>query len=244
MACADVTSANIVGYNTTALTKNNTAAGATFLTIGEEGAKFSSFQLQGVSATAIVPGSITIQTLDNLGNKDKIWKYYQNVKSGAWKGKLGWFDEDGEQMTTEHDYIFPVGTGLWIKGLAGASLQMSGEVMLDKLVCELNKNNVLLCNPYPCEITLAKNIELGGVSETAIVPGSITIQTLDDLGNKDKIWKYYQNVKSGAWKGKLGWFDEDGNQITEDNDAVFPAGKGLWVKGLAGATLTFKSPIK
>ena len=244
MACADVTSANIVGYNTTELSKNFYAGGASFVTIGEDGFKFSDIKLQGVGASAVVPGSITIQTLDDGGNKDKIWKYYQNVKSGAWKGKLGWFDEDGEQMTIEHDYTFPAGTGLWIKGLAGASLQMSGEVFVGELTITLNKNFALLCNPFPCEITLAKNIELGGVSETAIVPGSISIQTLDDGGNKDKIWKYYQNVKSGAWKGKLGWFDEDGNQITEDNDATFPAGKGLWVKGLAGATLTFKSPVK
>ena len=128
VACADVTSANIVGYNTTELSKNFYAGGASFVTIGEDGFKFSDIKLQGVGASAVVPGSITIQTLDDGGNKDKIWKYYQNVKSGAWKGKLGWFDVDGNQITEDNDATFPAGKGLWVKGLAGATLTFKSPV--------------------------------------------------------------------------------------------------------------------
>ena len=122
VACADVTSANIVGYETMGLNANNTAAGATFLSVGTDGFKLSSLVLSGVSDTATVAGTINIQTLDKLGNKDKKYTYYQNVKGGEWKDKKGWFDEDKKQITEDNDFVIPAGKGLWVKGLNNATL--------------------------------------------------------------------------------------------------------------------------
>ena len=215
------------------------ASGPVFVSIGSDGAKLSTFALSGLNPAVAVPGTITVQTLTDMGSKDKLYKYYQNMPSGPFAGKKGWFDESNQQVTAEKDVTFPRGQGLWIKGLANVQLTISGEVDLSEYTQPLTAKSVLTCNPYPVAIYLSKNVELLGLNPAVAVPGTITVQTLTDMGSKDRLFKYYQNMPSGPFAGKKGWFDESNTQISADNDFEIPAGKGLWIKGLANTSIKF-----
>jgi hypothetical protein len=176
--------------------------------------------------------------LDNVGNAAAKYSYFQNVKNGVNKGKTGWYD-GSTAITADNNVVFTAGQGLWVKGVSGAKLQSSGKVLFDDVVKTLPASgNTMLCNPYPQDITLAKNVKVTGLAEGATVNGTITIQILDNVGNAAAKYSYFQNVKNGVNKGKTGWYDGS-TQITEDADVTFELGQALWVKGVSGATMTF-----
>ena len=234
MACADVQSANIVGYNTTALNAAYYAGGATFITIGAEGANLSEFKPSGLPN--ISNGQVIIQTLDNYGVSTGTYKYYQGSKVPKYANN-GWYNSSDVLITKENDVTFAPGDGLWIKGTATASLIVSGEVSLASVTKNLNAAYALLCNPFPMGISIRK-ITPAGIA--AISNGQIIIQTLDNYGVSTGTYKYYQGSKVPKYATN-GWYNSNDVLITDANDVVFNPGQGLWVKGTATATLTFSA---
>ena len=233
MACADVQSANIVGYIDKGLNKNFTACGSSFITIGVEGMKLTTIKPKGIPAMS--NGQIQIQVLDNLGNATKTYKYYQGSKVKAFATD-GWYDNT-TLITSENDVTFMPGQGLWVKGtIDNTGITTAGEVSFDDVQKQLNVNFVMLCNPFPQQIKLSKNIKAGGLAATS--NGQVQIQELDNLGNATKTYKYYQGSKVKAFATD-GWYLNT-TLITAENDVTFEPGQGLWVKGsIASATLTF-----
>ena len=230
-----------VGYLQSSLNSSgNTAIGPSFQSIGSEGIKLTEIKVTGLAEGATVNGTINIQVLSNDGTVNAKYIYYQNVKNGGNKGKEGWYLNGSTQITVENDVLFAVGQGLWVKGISGAKLQSSGQVLFDDVIKSLpSSGNVMLCNPYPQDITLAKNVKVAGLAEGATINGTINIQVLSNDGTVASKYIYYQNVKNGGNKGKEGWYLNGSTQITEAADVTFPIGQGLWVKGASGASLKF-----
>ena len=235
MACADVTSANVCGYNNVGLQAGATAVGPSFVTIGKEGVALTTIKPTGLPAG--YKGAISIQTLTALGEEDQKW-YYHEGETGRGAKADGWWLGNVTQITTENDKIFKIGEGLWVTGLNGAKLTTSGEVLTSELIVELRAGATMIANPFAA-----------GVKLTAIKPinlptgykGAISIQTLTELGEEDQKW-YYHEGETGRGAKADGWWLGNVTQITTDNDHVFPAGAALWTTGVAGTSLKIPCP--
>ena len=237
VACADVTSANTVGYMNTNLRANYTATGASFCSIGAEGFKLSELKMTGLPKT--VNGTIVIQLLDDLGSTKEIYKYYKGGR-GSYATE-GWYNAttliDGSDA--DHEILLPKGQGLWFKGVADLSFTSSGEVIAGDFTTELRANYTLLSNPFPAAIKLSK-IKLEGLPKT--VNGTIVIQLLDDLGSTKEIYKYYKGGR-GSYATE-GWYNAttliDGSDA--DHEIEIPAGVAMWFKGIDGLSATLTCP--
>ena len=89
----------------------------------------------------------------------------------------------------------------------------------------------------PCFVNVADT--KAGVDLVSFTPGGeysagdIEIQTLTELGFTDKTYTFTKDRK-GNWF----WKDVDEGTTIEEGDVTFDPGKGLWVAGVDGATIT------
>lgn len=235
MAVADVSSANVCGYNNVGLQAGATAVGPSFVTIGKEGVALTSIKPTGLPTG--YKGAIAIQTLTAYGERDQIW-YYHEGETGRGAKADGWWDNNVTQITTENDKIFKIGEGLWVVGLNDAKLTTAGEVLTSELVVELRAGATMIANPFAAgvKLTSIKPIDL-----PTGYKGAIAIQTLTAYGERDKIWYYHQG-ESGRGAKADGWWDNNVTQITDANDVTFPAGAALWTVGVDGTSLKIPCP--
>ena len=224
-------SANIVGYTETALQAGFKATGASFVSVGKEGCNLTSVKPAGFTT---MTGTLNIQTLDNAGRTLKTYSYYKGARRPY--DVEGWYD-GSTLITAENDVMFTAGTGLWISGADGYTITTSGEVLMDKVVCNLATGFKMLVNPYPVSIKLSQIQAAGFTTMT----GALNIQTLDNAGRTLKTYSYYKGARRPY--DVEGWYDGS-TLITAENDVTFPIGQGFWVAGDAGYTLTFNYPAE
>ena len=237
MACADVTSANVCGYNNVGLKAGATAVAPSFVTIGKEGVALTSIKPTGLPTG--YKGAINIQTLTAYGEKDQMW-YYHEGETGRGAKADGWWLENATQVTPENDKIFKIGEGLWVTGLNGAKLTSSGEVLTSELVVELRAGATMIANPFAAGVKLTS---IKPINLPAGYKGAINIQTLTAYGEKDQMW-YYHEGETGRGAKADGWWLENSTQITTDNDVEFAAGAALWTTGIDGTSLKIPCPYK
>ena len=224
-------SANIVGYAQNNLVEGYKAAGASFVNVGETGCKLTDLVPAGIGDKSL--GVINVQLLDASGNMTASYSYY---KGGTGKRATeGWYQ--GMTLIGEANNVpLPAGTGLWIKGAAGLSIQTSGQVLNADLRCDLIDGFRLLGNPFAADTTLTKLVP-SGIGDKSL--GVINVQLLDASGNMTASYSYY---KGGTGKRATeGWY-QGMTLITADNDVSIPVGSSVWVKGATGLGLTFKVP--
>ena len=136
-------SANIVGYSQNALQDGFKASGASFVNIGGTGCNLTDLVPVGIGDKSL--GVINVQFLDSNGGMTATYGYY---KGGTGKRATeGWY-RGMTLITAENDVPIAAGTGLWIQGLNGLSLQTSGQVLDADLPCELQEGYRLLSNPF------------------------------------------------------------------------------------------------
>ena len=183
----------------------------------------------GVDLTTLIPGGeyassdITVETLDAYGKLDKDYSFVKDRK-GNWY----WSGDEGKIETG--DVLFPVGKGLWVAGVDSTSLTSAGAV-------STADTTINLCDGF----VACGNMTAVAVDLTAIIPGGgyassdITIETLDAYGKLDKDYSFVKDRK-GNWY----WSGDEGK--IEEGDVTFESGKGLWVAGVEGATITIPGP--
>jgi hypothetical protein len=224
-------SANIVGYSQNALVDGFKASGASFVNIGGTGCNLTDLVPVGIGDKSL--GVIGVQFLDASGKMTANYGYY---KGGTGKRATeGWY-QGMTLITTENDVPIPAGSGLWIKGAAGLSIQTSGQVLNAELHCDLVDGFRLLSNPFSADTTLTKLVPTG-IGDKSL--GVIAVQFLDASGKMTANYGYYKG--GTAKRATEGWY-QGMTLITTENDVTIPAGTGVWVKGAAGLGLTFKVP--
>lgn len=216
------------------LSAGQQAVGGSFVAIGTNGCWLSELSVAGVDKSN---AAITIQVLGSTGNTTATYNFYKG-STGIHKTD-GWYIGAGAtRITKANDVYFASGTGLWVKGVNGANMTCSGEVPTNALSVKLAAGQQLLANPFPAGTKLTK-INISGVDKSN---AGITIQILGSTGNTTATYNYYKG-STGIHKTD-GWYIGAGaTRITEDNDVPFEAGAGLWVKGMAGAVMTFDKPF-
>ena len=219
MAMAQVQSANTVGFqNNTSVAGFNWFA-PNFTTVGETTACFGDITISGED---VVEYGDNIQIVDVDGNCEAL--YY-------WAGEDGWFDMDGTGSYMNDEAIVRGKSFIVYTDVAGATIQISGEVVTNDVVFAASSEAGFnwIGNPYPVAITYS-NITISGED---VVEYGDNIQIVDADGNCEAL--YY-------WAGDDGWFDMDGTGSYMNEEAI-PAGKGFIVyTDVAGATITINGP--
>ena len=122
MACADVSSANTVGYSVNSLSNSYLAVGSSFVSIGADGFKLSELKLTGVPSD-LNNSKVRIELLDGLGVTDKSYYYYKGAR--APHATEGWYigttKERIDGSDDAHEVIFQAGQAMWVKAVDGVT---------------------------------------------------------------------------------------------------------------------------
>ena len=220
---ADITSANVVGYQNNALQEGATMIAPAFVDINasEEGVDLTKLIVGGDFASE----DVVIQTLTAEGYADKTYSFFK-PRRGDWQ----WIDDNGETLS-EGDVVFTAGTGLWIAGVDNCTITTAGQVSTSDRVIKLVDGAVACGNSTAVPLDLLSIVPSGEYASEDIV-----IQTLTADGYADKTYSFFK-PRRGDWQ----WIDDNGETLSE-GDVVFPAGAGLWVAGVEGAFLTIPGP--
>jgi hypothetical protein len=190
-----IESANVVGYTTQTLADDSQAIAAGFIEVSGEGLNLTTIK---PTADGTCAGDIYIEMLDSAGFTTATYYWYQ----GSRGKEDGWYNDDDEMIGEDVDDItFAPGTGLWLTGIDGDTLTVSGQVFKDDLSLILLDDSQMLGNPYPAEINLAANIEV--VAEDSCA-GDIYIEMLDSAGFTTATYYWYNDGGPGY---PAGWFD-------------------------------------
>ena len=230
MAFGDVVSSDVVGYAQTDLRTGFTAAGSQFVAVGE------SFDLNDLSGAGYDPadgtdGDVSVQTLDASGNAIDMY-FWVDVTDGD-DVVHGWFDGDGNPVE-RGDVTLQVGDGLWVESSSDDfKLQSAGKVATADSQMSLRAGFKMVANGTPVSVDLT-DIWVSGYDPEEGTDGDVSVQTLDASGNAVDMY-FWVDVTDGD-DVVYGWFDGDGNEISEGDVSVAP-GAGLWAESSAS---TFK----
>ncbi len=253
---ADITSQNVVGYNTSSLT---TGAGK----LSMIGGSFASVSGSGFQMN----GDMTITNLKGgtgAGDADTLLMWDPTKASGAGGYTIFYYYDDGTEAgwcdPATDDYVeksyttgFPAGSAFWFKPIDGATkaLTFSGAVedadYVEPALSE-GKKLSMIANAYP--VALQLNSETS-VAFTGLAGGT-------GAGDADTLLMWDPTKASGAGGYTIfyyyddgtetGWCDPATDDYVENSEAYasgFPVGTAFWFKPLNanGRTIQFKKPF-
>ena len=234
---ADVTSANIVGYNSADKADlQYVSVGVGFANVGDEGV---------FTLGQIVPkdgcwdsGSDILQVLNNTAAKTVATYVYYGAWEGAEEDEIGWWDSDFNDMY--NDLEFPVGAAfLGNFGTKAVEFQQSGSVLTGGTTLDfITKQYVMLGNILP------KSIKFGDIKpfEGCWDSGSDILQVLNDTAAKTIATYVYYGAWEGAEEDEIGWWDSDFNDMYNDLD-VNPGDAWLGNFGAKDVKLAFPGAL-
>lgn len=240
VACAEITSANIVGYTTI----ETRASGSTMLTptfvgvTSDVQCTLADLSVTGYSAPSYdeeeeewvggCNGAFVINFLTSTGTNEATYKWYDN---GV---KTGWYDGKGAAISGgAASVIIEAGKAMWIQG-KGYSLVSAGAVKATALVYATRSSGSTSCgNGLPVDTTLSK-LTVNGYTAPSYdeeeeewvggCNGAFVLNILSSSGTNEATYKWYDN---GV---KTGWYDGKGAAIDADS-VIIPAGQGFWIQG-------------
>ena len=224
----EVSSANIVGYQGTALeAEKYYMVAVQFDAVGAEGAGTAIKNL----VTGELPYGIELSVLKTDGTYD-IYKYIAEAYDEGIDDFIpGWAD-GGENMATRQ---LQPGTVFWLKAPSATNVTIAGQVLGDasKEFAIPGGKYSMLGNPYPV-----------AANPNALTWTGLTykdeLSVLKADGTYD-IYKYIEEAYDEEADDFIpGWADGGENLITV---GVMPVGKGAWIKPAADLTVTFASPL-
>ena len=248
MACADVTSANVVGYNNVPLLDGGTKMiGPCFITVGDADhtLKLSDLTIKGYENSEYylcveLAFGATFQIRQSNGMPEVTYQYSDLTDDCVtWNGGK-WFNLDtGAEITKDNDVTFNAGDAFWfsapdLQDCSGFYLASSGEVIKGSQAVELKAGGTVgVCNLMPTATTLSQ-IEIQGYENSEYylcveLMFGMTMQSLKSNGMPQVTYQYSDSTDDCAtWNGGQ-WFNLDtGAEITTDNDVTIAAGEGFW----------------
>ena len=226
---ADVTSANVVGYHSTALAADTyymVAAQFDSVVGGGEGMALKDL------VTGDVPYGAEMQVLRPDGGYD-IYRYIEEAYDGDADDFVpGWGDG------VDNLAVNPVepGTAFWLKAPSAATVTIAGAVLGDasKTVEIAAAQYSMIANPYPV------SVNPNALTWTGLSYGD-ELQVLKADGGYD-IYRYIEEAYDGDADDFVpGW----GNGVDElVTTGVIPVGQGAWIKPASQLTLRWGSPLE
>ena len=245
-SAAEVGSANVVGYTKIQLNEGYNMIGVQFSDIG--GAE--------KSLTSVFTLDETFAGYDDdykFSNKMRVW---DGVKESyafyGWAGSSGtdvdddptldntWTDMEAYAVEGE---FFSVGSGAWIITDKSGTLTVSGEVKLEDVTIDLVAGYNIVCNPFPCEVS---------ITDFGVLDSSFAGYDDDyKFSNKMRVW---DGVKESY--AFYGWAGSSGTDIDDDPsldntwtdmeayavDGKIKPGEAVWIITEKAGTMTFKAP--
>ena len=234
---ADVTSANVVGYQeieTNAGATDFTMLTPTFLSVASD-KDCTLADLKVTGYTGETKGDFVLRTLnvDGSSNKQYYWVETASKTAGWYASKLGSAIPGGPESVA-----IDAGQGLWCT-TKGYKLVPCGAVGQSLIEYETNSGDSFTAvgNCTPVDITLDKLTVTGYAGETK---GDFVLRTLnvDGSSNKQYYWVETASKTAGWYASKLGSAIPGGPE-----SVTIKAGQGLWCSG-KGLTLNIPSAIK
>ena len=241
-----ITSANVVGYQTTKLADNNfTMVYVPFVHVNNDG---KGLQLnQDISVANLTGG-------DNCEVADRIWIWNPNRSSydqffyyddGT---EAGWCDDANMEYIEKNEGWedgIPQGTAIFFKSKGTAkSLTGAGAIETEPEV-ELviaDNNFTMIANPYPVATQLnSTKFKVAGLTGSDAVELSDRIWIWNpDRSSYDQFFYYDDGTEAG-------WCDDANMEYIEKNEGWengIPAGQGMYFKAKgAGKSVIFGSPL-
>lgn len=224
MVSAEVSSQNIVGYQTLALNSGAfTQVSPTFITVGGT-TQVTLSQLNGDMAELD-----SIQFLDSTTATAS--EYFYLVEGSISPGVSGWYAADLE--TPAGDVVIAAGASVYYSSQGGTQVMFSGEVNQNDVVLNTASGFNALGNPFPVDTTLGV-ILFGGITELCSIQF-----TGDDTATASE---YFYLEEGSISPGVSGWYAAD--LETSVSDTVVAAGQGFLFSEQGTTTaITFVSPL-
>lgn len=264
-ALADVTSANVVGYDSYTKVAVNETYGSMFITPGSTTGRYKLYDMQ-------IVGSL------NMGNKklnyiqlikptslvlDSTQAYYWEPKTassdGFWAYKNAGPNKEPSGTKVPEDVDFAVGTGFLVHFGNNVKLQFAGEVMKPEMDEEgyfviskpviggATSKNFFVSNPFPVPVTLADlyingSLNLGNKKLNYIQKMQTGSLVFDSV--KQYYWEPKTADKAGFWayktKGPGG--EASGTAVANPEEIVIKPGEGFFCSFGNVVTLRIKVP--
>ena len=240
----DAISSSIVGYQQVTIPSGYTIMTPTFKNVDETEFDLTSVtplrndgDVFGTGLTTRCNGVIKVNKINSIGNYTETYSYYYMT------GKIGWYDNDGNAVEAG-TVVFENGEAMLVNNQyknTSVLFQVSGAVDL------VNQNIIpsgysLFGNNTPVTINLSavevcKNDgEVFGTALTTRCNGVIKVNKINSVGNYTDTYSYYY------MSGKIGWYDNDGNQVSGDTVTLTPGEALLVNNNYKGVSVMFKLP--
>ncbi len=239
LVSAEVSSQNIVGYQTVAAAGTYSSSGPTFISVGSA---TQEWKLGDVTLNGAVPGDDVIQFLNPATAETEVTATYVDAATAAsWElpEMEGWWDFAMENSL--NDLTFAAGTG-FLSNFAntGVTITYAGEVLQGATTLDLSGQTYpMVSNFTPVDLTLAS------VTGVGMVPGDDVIQFLNPVTAETEVTATYVDAATAAsWElpEMEGWWDF--SMENSLNDQPLPAGAAfLGNFASTGVMMTFPNPV-
>ena len=225
IALADVTSANIVGYQNKELRAGFKLVGAAFTNVGKDSIMLSDIKPVGFYANE--------QMLED-GYTDNDFQIYILKSNGGNEAVYGWYQEnDGEVWDEESgewsgELELKPGQGLWFNCNVyedGYTLSNAGEALVEARNIPLRAGFSPIVIPLSCGCKLSDIRPIGYYNNA---------QMLEDCYT-DNDFQVYILKSNGGNEAVYGWYQENDGEVWDEDsaewsgDRTFQAGDALWV---------------
>lgn len=220
VACADITSSNIVGYNNKDACANFSLAIPMFKDCGLTSVNVQNLIPQGENVSG--DGSVSMQTFTDLAETDTMYLWLTEADMGV--DVDGWYLDD---YTTLAEKALVPGEGfMFYAGNGACQLNFAGEVDLEEKVVACCANFSLLGNFRPLDVDIQTIVPQG---ENVSGDGSVSMQTFTDLAETDTMYLWLTEADMGVEAD--GWYLDDYTTLAEKSFApgegfMFYAGNG------------------
>lgn len=250
---AEVTSANVVGYETDSL-KGSAAGGIMMRGIMFNNVAGGDYDLNALNIANIKGGldtsdSDTIKVWDGVGYTTYFYCDYEGAEES---GDKGWWDFGGVEAS-----VLPLGTAFWYQSAAEGgtnkpkNITVSGEVeSADDVPVDIVDGKInMMINPYPVmtELNNTDSVSFENITGGLDTSDSDVIKMWDGVGY---VTFFYCDYEGAEETGDKGWWDFGGveeSKIASGNAfwyvACIPNGQSAKT-GEKVKKITFKSPIK
>ena len=214
-AMADVVSSSVVGYQEFSLNNGFGMTTMTFKPISGDTIPLQSLIPTGTGVGGY--GDVAIQTMDAEGNWDGEYTWFTAENSGSVDG---WFDVNFELTDATVNYK----QGLFVQTSADdVKITYSGAVATGTIETAVPNGFSMSGNATPVALDLQSITPTGtGVGGY----GDVAIQTMDENGNWDGEYTWFNAENSGS---EDGWYDADFNLA----EKTIAPGQGIFLQASA-----------
>lgn len=235
---ADVTSANVVGYNTAKTVSGFQGAGTCFMAIGKTGT-MADLQVTGYG-DSYEDQNIQAVKLDTYGRDTGTKMYWVDADYGSDGVWYGWYN-DGWDVDLNSTPLAS-GEGVWFMSPnTDIKIQSSGEVNNEVIPVTLVAGYQLCPNATPTTVKMNKAY-MNGYGE-GYEDQNIQAVKLDTFGRDSGDKMYWVDADYGSDGVWYGWYN-DGWDVELGENTTLEPGEAVWLTSpTAGWTLNWPSPL-